>query len=324
MENKQLDKKEIKTIPRKLFFYVYLILPILTGLVLLDIFYFDFAMKPYLGIETILLPLFVFIFNLPHIVASFFSFLDKEYVQHYRKHLFLYLPLVLIATTLILFENYLLGLVIFLVSDIWHGVKQKVGIALILGARPGFLHTAWTWIAFVTSAVAFVFIIRPSAFPDAVLPYISPTLFIGTVLILLSMLLMIWKSVPKVRWYIFAVSMLFLLSYFFILAGYVFFAILAFRFVHDVSAFAFYATHDINRAKDGNKNWLYSLFSSVPLPVLILTPMLGLLFAYATRVLTDGIAIGYTIVILLSMSHYYLEAVMWRRGSPHRNNIKVV
>jgi len=118
--------------------------------------------------------------------------------------------------------------------------------------------------------------------------------------------------------------MLFLVSYFFILAGYIFFSILLFRFVHDVSAFAFYVTHDYNRKKNANKNFLYQLLTIVPLPFIILTPVLGLLFAYLVRTVTDGIAIGYSIIILICMSHFYLESVMWKRDTPHRKYVKVV
>lgn len=324
MENNQTIENTLMTIPRRLLVGVYLIVPLMLGVMLFDMYFLDWKLSPYLGVEAIYLPLFIFIFNFPHIIASFFSFFDSEYVRFYKKHLFVYLPLILLGTALLLYENYLLGLVVFLASDIWHGVKQKVGIALILGARPGMLHTLWTWTAFVTSTIAFIYIILgEEVFPDFFLPYLSPTLLLGALLILGSMILMMWQSAAKVRLYIFAVSMLFLVSYFFILNNYIFLSILVFRFVHDISAFAFYITHDQNRNREGNKNWLYSLFSIVPLPVIIMTPVLAFLFAYFVRYATDGIKIGYSIVILLSMCHYYLEAVMWKRGSPHRDRVRV-
>lgn len=323
MESNQVGTASLMTIPKQLLLYVYLILPVLVLVIIADKFYFDSALLPYMGIEAILLPVFIFIFNLPHVIASFFSFFDREYVQHYRKQLFFYLPALLIATAVLLYVDYRLGIVFFLINDIWHGVKQKVGIALILGARPGWIHKVWTLLPFVTSSIAFVYFLRPDAYPDPILPFLSPILLVGAILLFISMVLMIWSSVPKVRLYIFSVSMLFLLSYFFILAGYIFFTVLAFRFVHDISAFAFYITHDHNRKQAGHKNWLYRMLASVPLPILVLTPVLGFLFAYIARTATNGLVIGYAILILISMSHYYLESVMWKRGSPHRQHVKV-
>ena len=150
-----------------------------------------------------------FFFSLPHIISSFFSFFDNEYVSYYKKHLFLYLPALLIATATLLYVDYLLGIVFFLINDVWHGIKQKVGIALILGAKPNLLHKIWTFLPFVTSSIAFIYFIRPAAYPDAFLPFISPILFIGVILIFISMILMMYKNVPAVRWYIFSVSVLF-------------------------------------------------------------------------------------------------------------------
>lgn len=317
------DQKEIQTIPKKLFLYVYLILPILLLVVLADMFYFDSWLRPYMGIEAILLPLFIFIFNLPHIIASLLSFFDGEYVTYYKRHLFFYLPTLLIATALLLFVNYELGIAFFLISDVWHGIKQKTGIALLLGARPGWLHHLWTFLPFFTTAVVYIYFIIPSVFPEVLEPLISPVILAGIVALFLVMILKMWQSVPEVRLYIFLVSLLFFVSYFFVLSGYIFLGILAFRFVHDVSAFAFYINHDHNRNKDGQKNVVYRLLSKVPLPTLILTPVLAFLFAYITRTATNGVAIGYTIVILVCMCHYYLESVMWKRGSLHRQQIKV-
>lgn len=323
MENNELVKNDGLLISKKLLLAVYLIVPLLLLIVLVDLFYFDAALRPYMGVEALYLPIFIFVFNLPHVIASFFSFFDKEYVKHYRKHLFFYLPGLLLATAVLLYVDYVLGIVFFLLNDVWHGVKQKVGIALMLGAKPGWLHRVWTLAPFIASSIAFVYFIRPAAYPDFLVPYISPALFGGAVIILFSMVAMLWTSAKKVRLYIFAVSFLFLVNYFFILAGYFFFSLLAFRFVHDVSAFAFYVTHDYNRQKHTTQNWLYGFFARVPVPILVLTPLLGFSFAYMVRTLANGVSVGYAITILIAMTHYYLESVMWKRGSPHREHVRV-
>lgn len=291
---------------------------------MVDKFYLDSSLLPHFGVNGLALPLYLFLFGLPHIIGSFFSFFDGEYLDYYRKYLFFYLPGLLIATAILLFVNFELGVVFFLVNDVWHGIKQKVGIALILGAKLNWLHYLWTALPFITSSLAFVYFLMPQVFPVYTLPYISPIIFVGAIILFFTMLAKIRESKPDVRLYIFLVSVLFFFNYYFILTGYIFFAILAFRVVHDASAFAFYIAHDYNRNIDGYKNIFYKLLSVVPLPVLVLTPALSILFAYFVRTATNGITIGYGIVILICMSHYYLESVMWKRNAPHRKYVKVV
>lgn len=318
------NASHLQTIPRKVLVFAYLIVPILLTVVLVDTFYLNSELRPYFGLEAALIPVYIFIFDLPHIIASFFSFFDKEYVSYYKKHLFFYLPGLLIATAILLFVNFELGLAFYLVNDIWHGVRQKVGIALILGARPGKLHTAWTLVPFIVFSIAYVGASLPDFFSDSLTPYIMPGIGAGVAILFVLMCLRLWYSHPKVRWYIFAVSMLFICSYLFISLGYVFFALLSFRFVHDISAFAFYITHDRNRNQNGVKNWLYKIVRIVPIPYFILVPLLALIAAYAVREYTDvTLQFGFSVVILIAMSHYYLESVMWKRDTPHRQNVRV-
>lgn len=317
------NKKEIQTIPRSIFLYAYLILPLLFFIVVADIFFLNSKLLPHLGINALLLPLFIFIFNLPHIIASFVGFLDREYVGFYKKHLFLYLPLFLIATGILLFVNYELGLIFYFVNDVWHGLKQKAGIALILGARPGALHTVWTVIPFVLTSVIYVYLLLPQVFPLEIMHQVSMSILAGTVLFCLVTAIKVWKSAQKVRFYIFLFSIFFVFTYFFVLTGYVFFAILAFRFVHDVSAFAFYINHDHNRNLESKKNWLYQMLSFIPLPVVIITPFVAYLFAYIIRTVANGLEIVFSIVVLTGMTHFYLESIMWKRDSLHRKHVKV-
>ena len=51
--------------------------------------------------------------------------------------------------------------------------------------------------------------------------------------------------------------------------------------------------------------------------------MLAVAFAYFARISTDGLAIGYVVLVLMGMSHYYLESIMWKRDTPHRKHIEV-
>lgn len=320
MEN---NPTSLTVIPKKFLLLVYLVLPVLFFVFLADVYFFDSALLPYMGLTSMVLPLYLLFFELPHIIASFFGFADKEYFTHYKKHLLFFLPLILIATSILLYVNFSLGVTLYLVGTVWHGLKQQTGIALILGARPGLVHTAWTLIPVVITSLAYVYYIVPEVFPPQLVPLISPIILLGIISLLIITSIKMWQSVPKVRLYVLCVSSLFFFSYIFILSGYIFLAFFAVRFIHDLSAFAFYATHDQNRNVSERKNYLYKLFSLVPLPVLVLTPLLAVGFAYLTRVSTDGLAIGYVALVLMGMSHYYLESIMWKRDTPHRKYISV-
>lgn len=323
MEKNNSEASQLVTIPKKFLLAVYLILPILFAIFIVDVFYFDSALLPYMGLTTLTLPLYLIIFELPHIMASFFGFFDDEYVSHYKKQLFVYLPIILLATLILLFVNYKLGFALYIVGTVWHGLKQQTGIALILGARPTLVHTIWTFVPIIITSMAHAFYILPDIFPPAVVPLISPIILFGIIALIFITIWRMWESDPKVRLYIFAVSSLFFVGYIFLLSKYIFLAFFAIRFVHDVTAFSFYMTHDHNRNKEDRKNWLYKITAAVPLPVLLMVPALAILFSYLARVTTNGLEIGFSILVLLSMAHYYLESVMWKRDTPHRQHVKV-
>ncbi len=315
--------ESFRTISTKYLLAVYLIVPAILLFVLVDIFLLDNSFQPYFGVETLFHPVFLFFFLLPHIAASWFSFFDTEYISHYRKHMLIYLPLLLLATGILLYFDVRYGLLFFFLNDVWHGVRQKVGIGLILGAKPGLLNTLWTVFPFVSASLVYVFLVLPEVIPVLIFDQINEILLGSSVALFCVTVLLFRRYSGMLRWYVVGVSGLFIVSYFFVLANYAFFAFLVFRFVHDASAFAFYITHDHNRNRGEYKNWFYKFFSFVPLPVFILTPVLGFLFAYLVRSLSNGIVIGQAIVILFCMSHFYLESVMWKHGTPHRKQVAV-
>lgn len=322
MESSQADS--LMTIPKRFLLSVYLVLPALAAFFLWDMLLNNSGFLPYMGLNSMVLPLYLLFFELPHIIASFFGFVDKEYVRHYKKHLFVYLPLILAGTGVLMWWNFELGVTLYLVGTVWHGLKQQTGIALILGARPGWHHTLWTVVPVVITSLAYVYYIVPDIYPNVLIPLINPIVLFGIVSLMFITAWKMWVSKPEVRLYIVCVSCLFFFSYLFILTGYIFLAFFAVRFIHDVSAFAFYITHDRNRNRGERKNLIYRVLEVVPLPIVILTPVLAVGFAFLARTTADGIAIGYVVLVLMGMSHYYLESVMWKRDNLHRQQIKVV
>jgi len=93
------------------------------------------------------------------------------------------------------------------------------------------------------------------------------------------------------------------------------------RFVHDVTAFTFYVVHDQNRNASTLHNYFYALLAKFKIPLLIGVPLLSILLALLVRAGVSGVATATAIIVLISVTHYYVEAIMWKRGAPHRQQI---
>jgi len=76
---------------------VYLIVPVLLLVVIIDRIWFSESLLPYMGLSSLLLPLYLLLFELPHIIASLLGFADREYRQQYARPLYLGLPAVLLG-----------------------------------------------------------------------------------------------------------------------------------------------------------------------------------------------------------------------------------
>jgi hypothetical protein len=113
--------------------------------------------------------------------------------------------------------------------------------------------------------------------------------------------------------------------------GYAFLAILGPRLVHDITAFTFYITHDVNRHGSNSPNLVYRVAGKLGIGVFWIIPVLAVLLTYllgrydgylndlAKKVGYD-LAYGATFIVVgyLGLLHYYTEAFTWRRDSPYR------
>lgn len=310
-------------IPKKFLLGVYLVIPILLFVFVIDHFFYENALLPYVGLSATALPLFILFFEMPHIVASLFGFFDKEYLSEYKRPLFFYLPIVLILFSVILFIDFDLGIACYLTFTAWHALRQQTGIALILGAGPGWLHTMWTLNSVIIASLVYVYLVLPKLMPFEFVSMLPIILLVGMLSLIVITAAKIFYSPAPTRLYIFLVSSLILSGYIFIMFGYIFFTFFAFRFVHDVTAFGFYATHDHNRNVKERKNFIYKLFKNIPVPIIVIVPVLGILLAYIIRAFAEGYQIGIAILLLFAVAHYYLESVMWKRNAPHRQYVRV-
>jgi len=296
---------------RRLLLAIYAIVPIAWVVVIVDLGYLHGGLREILPRSPEELFWFTVFFVLPHILASQFSFYDREYLRVYRGQLRVGVPLVLGGAGLLyLFDAGSAGL-IFIAVTMWHVIAQQVGIA---GALVGTVSRAFVWWKWLTIAV----------FTLGVTNLAGPWLnWIGAPLLVLTTLLTVRAAQvaePTIgRHYLWATQAMSLSAGLFAAGGYFCFAILVPRVVHDVTGWAFYLTHDHNRNLVALHNALYRAlaFSHLPIVVVVLALAIGV------NVLLDRhLGRAYEPIILaVSLFHYYTESFMWRRHSIHRSYV---
>lgn len=280
---------------------------------------------PFFGPTSLLLPLYLLFFEVPHIIASFIGFTDKEYLGHYRKHLLFGVPLLLAAFLGLLLIDFMLVVSIYLAVTMYHVIRQQTGIGLMFDLPKDHWFQWWSWSLTASIAVMYVSIMLPEHVEGLEASHL--TFFIaGTfALAIASGIGLMFRAKTKWGiWYILLTLVMVATSYSMLWFGYFFLAVFVCRFVHDVTAFLFYITHEMNRNYGRVRNALYTAVPLLPRSLIILVPLSAITLGLLLR---EGIAdtkILFTIVMLLAFAHYYLESVMWKRDSLHRHYVKVV
>jgi hypothetical protein len=298
---------------------VYAIVPVLVVLMLLDGIYAGGKFRSLLPHNPEQFFLYLLLFNVPHHVASLFSFADREYVAHYRKKFMAGLPIVWGLTVLCFFFAPFWALVLFVVYTEYHTLNQQLGIAGFYIRKKLSGITIWRWCTVALMTVFYAAVAYPSFAVTAFYPIIAGiTITVSVVQGAYTFKLFGQITTNRGRLFFAAILMGFAGSVYAFVLGYPLIAVFISRFVHDVTAFMVYTVHDHNRNLETKHNLLYGLVEKVPLPILVLTPLLAVLIAFP---LTFGLTSGSLILLLLFMSHYYVEGIIWRNGTPHRSHL---
>ena len=313
-------------ISKKVLLSVYAIAPFMLFLIFLDTYFFHFFLKNTLTLTTTNSAIYILFLELPHIIGSFIGYADAEYVQFYRKKLFIYLPLLLSLTFFVIQINLAWVLFSYLIYTMYHNIKQQTGIARLLVGSGSYQHEIWSYSAFASAIIGNVYVFLPQVLgeysftiPFQVLTFCIPLMFL-TLLLYLSILPK--KSIGCM--YVIAITLMLFAAYICISFGYFFFAIFITRFVHDVTAFIFYSVHDSNRNAVTAKNFFYKFFTPLHIPSLLITPVLGVFIAYLLQQYGIPFSQSASLIILSGFTHYYIESFMWKRDSIHRNQLRFV
>lgn len=316
---------DLRTLSPVLLLSVFAIIP-LTGLfILLDYFFSGLSFSRSLPVEGDDAGLLNTIFMLPHVLASFFTFADRDYLVAYAGRLGVSSLAILGVTFLVpLWLGYGAFLLILVLYTAHHQVSQQSGIAALVAKNKPSTHEAWKWLSLVL-LIILVFSVSLQGNPDlaflwqdpfrSYFRYFMALLFAGYIV-----LSVMTAKASKTRigvFYIAASSMLIAFNFFLCTFGFYFYILLITRIVHDITAFAFYVTHNVNRDKAEPASMMAAIRKRLPLPEYILTPVLALLVSLALTFLMPASYL-LPVSIFLAFFHYYWEGVMWKKGSPHR------
>lgn len=299
---------------------IYGIIPVIVLFLAADFGLNDLRLSRRLPADPHAMQWFTMFFMLPHIFASLFTFLDRDYLVAYRERLMVSVPLIVVAMVAIpfVFGGSLFRLMVA-VYTVFHLVSQQTGIAAMVARSKSGVYQAWKWLSFI--AVLMISIVAQADFPT--LHRMLQVALPAFILVYGALTLLACRQ-SKTRvgvGYIAANSLMIVICYGLALVNLPFFVILIPRVVHDVTAFFFYISHNTNRNREQSFNWVSRLRKWLRLPEYVFTPLLGILCtALATATLGEGI---FFVVVFLGLLHYYWEGVMWKQGSLHRANIYV-
>lgn len=318
-------KKNTLLINPKVLLVIYVVMPISLVFIGIDALVFDGQARRILPVDPRVYTWFILLFMVPHIIASFFSFAEKEYVDHYRSGL---LRGTQIAVALGLFLPALAGATIlpvlaFVIYTMVHVFMQQSGVSKSLMRNATSSHAYWQWIGIGISVLLYAYLLLPMPWLKNVLHGSGLLLFIGVPIFLLYNLLaidIVRKSRTKLgRIYFLGSHSIPILGILYIATGYPIIALVVPRIIHDLTAFVFYITHDNNRFIKHGSNFLYRATSKVGLPVYIANPVLSILLAFAISKFNSA-----TVAVLLTcifFMHYYTESIIWKKDTLHRQHI---
>jgi hypothetical protein len=151
---KQTDNIKIKSetqivISSKLLLSVYLVVPVCMILIVIDLFFLEKTLlNLYFKENPEHMMIWTVLFIMPHIIASFITLADKEYLQHYQRKLWVPFLVVLLFVCYIgtMPYGFSLFLLFFVFYNMYHIIAQQFGLTLMfLRHKPNWRFQCWKW-----------------------------------------------------------------------------------------------------------------------------------------------------------------------------------
>lgn len=307
--------------------------PIAAAVAAIDLGFFNGQARDFMAMEPRQIAYWTAILTIPHIIASLITFIDREYVSHYRKEL---TRGTLIGLALGFGVPLLLGsgglLIAMAFYTMYHNLQQQYGISLMMMRQPPTRdYHVWRWLTIIPGGLVYT-ILMTSFLPivadnwDYLMWGVGITLAIAT-LFGIRFLLTIRKNPAHTKigliYFIMNMSMLYV-GFGLIVLGYGLMAMLVPRIIHDLTAFWIYMVHDQNRNADRVRNPVYAIPHKFGISPAWFCIPLSLGISYVLMEVFGNLYLVSLIVVSLNFMHYYMEGHMWKRGTPHRQYVPFV
>lgn len=327
------------TVSFRLLLGLYAIIPVCLLLQLLDGWFWQGALQAMLPSRPTHLLLFQVLFGTPHIIASSIVLMsNSDYFNVYKaKLVWMTLALAVFFGVGSLFIPYRGFYVLVAAWTVYHVLKQQHGVARGVCRLPDWAFYLLLWLS--VSAGLFIYIgifLNNSLDAQQVfwIKSIAGSLCVG--LVLSAGYCQRYVNTAFGRWFLWSNVLLVLVSFYFYVQQYYFFAILVPRLVHDATAYIFYVTHDYNKHHAQPQNFMYRAAKRCRLSVFMVLPLLSFTLAFVLQTYGDNIvstmtrelfgteirqAVSLGLLGYLALMHYYTEAFTWKHGSPYRQFI---
>lgn len=274
----------------------------------------------------------VYLFGMPHVIAGIQMFADKEYQNIYGWKLFRIFVICLIAPPLILMTlglQYLFG--VFMLFIVYHTVAQQLGLTIVaLQKPPTFIFHVWKWLSIGVGLILYTMLYaepvpivfeQDNAWRDSLITtaeiYLAGIGIVGAVLVWINRqnklgILYIGANVGFIfaEWYLFNEQ-------------YYFLVIIVSRVIHEFTAWPIYMAHDQNRNQVQFHNWIFRQFKGL-LPTSILSLLMAFSFGILIQYASGMMSMFVSVIVSLSLYHYYTEHFLWRRDSALRKNVTFI
>jgi hypothetical protein len=356
---------------------LYAVVPLSILLALVDQWFLSGVLRDeYLPTNPSTLIWWAIIFNFPHIVSSLVTLADEEYIKFYKAR---FIKALLVITAGVFTINFIvpqllpgqpslmigmLFFVFFSAYTMYHVLSQQFGIGMMLmKVRPTKQYEAWRWLATLATTIMYAMVFAKwgdKPFMNTPFSFYQWLGFAAGFFIVLSVIQGFYLTLGSQRqlgtWYVYSNLLMMICTYALLMMGYQFFVIAIPRFVHDLTAFIIYSTHDQNRNRQVRRNYIYRWLKFIPIPVMFLCPLLAIALAHSVQCgsfyidlflgfdegakafnecpltrfyeptgenngLPVYMQLWAQIMFICGFFHYYIEAFVWKREAIHRHSV---
>jgi hypothetical protein len=327
------------TVSFRFLLVLYAIVPLCLLIQFADQFMFAFRLRELLPSSPNHFLLFQVLFGTPHIIASNILLISHAEYRHRFKQKFIGMSLFIVLFFGVgsLFIPYRWLYIISVCWTVYHVLKQQHGVAKAVCRLPPLGFYMQLGLSVGAGICIYLGTFLKDGLDVETSNWVLQIAIVLTVGLFLSTC--VWQARVTDRfgqYFLWANSSLVISCCYFYAEHYYFLAILMPRLVHDLTAFSFYISHDVNRHAKQADNALFRLTQAAHIPVVVVLPVLAFSLTWFLQQYGDALvdyvstqlfsipiykAVTLGLFGYLALMHYYTEGFVWSSGSPLRRYI---